>query len=187
MNTEKIIQSICYLVSKQQDGVLDTMKVYKLLWLCDRLHIRRYSRTVSGDDYFALPYGPVPSTAKNLVDGKYKGESGFSDYIAVLPKHQIKAVAKPKMDEFSESDIEIMDAIWEEFGNMTAVELSNYSHTFPEWIKYESALKDSSKKNGYKIDKDLFFVNKEEKSGLFVDDEEILDMTKEVYHQYRLS
>ena len=68
---------------------------------------------------------------------------------------------------------------------MTPLELSEFSHQFPEWKQYEESLKNPKKKNGYKIDLDLFFENKEEASGLFKDSPELLELTKEVYHQYK--
>lgn len=86
---------------------------------------------------------------------------------------------------FSESDIEALDIILNKFNGMTPKELSEFSHQFPEWKQYEESLKNPQKKNGYKINLDLFFENKEEESGLFTDSPELLQLTKEVYHQYK--
>jgi hypothetical protein len=46
------------------------MKAYKLLWLADRYHLRQYGRTITGDTYFALPLGLIPSDAKNILEKK---------------------------------------------------------------------------------------------------------------------
>ncbi len=188
-DTSKIIQALCYIANSQPNATVDTMKAYKLLWLADRLHLRNYSRTISGDEYWALPLGPVPTNAKNLVDGKatsLKNPDGkFDEYIEVLPNHKIRARKGADVDEFSESDIELFDKVLAKFGNASAIELSNFSHQFPEWKQYEHLLKDSSKKNGYHIDKDLFFVNMDEPSGLYLDDPEKLEFTKEMFHLYQ--
>ena len=69
MDTRKIVQALAYLASKEDDKVMDNMKAYKLLWLADRYHLRQTGRTITGDAYYALPHGIVPSDAKNLLDG----------------------------------------------------------------------------------------------------------------------
>lgn len=189
MDTRKIIQALCYMANHQPDATIDTMKAYKLLWLSDRLHLRNYTRTVTGDTYFALPYGPVPSDAKNLVDhkptAKHTEVGLFDEYLEVLPEHKIRARKSANLAVFSKTDIDSMNLILNKFNSMSAVDLSNFSHTFPEWKQYEHLLSDSNKKNGYKIDKDLFYVNMNESSGLFVDDPEKLEFLKQMFHQYQ--
>ena len=44
-------------------------KAYKLLWLIDRYSLRHYARTVSGDQYYAMILGPVPTDAKHILEG----------------------------------------------------------------------------------------------------------------------
>lgn len=187
MDTKKIIQTLAYLAWKQEGHVLDNMKAYKLMWLADRYHVRHNTRTVTGDDYWALPYGPVPSDAKNLIDGRQtakKSPVGMMDeYLEVLPEHRFRARKEPDVMVFSQSDREALDLVLERFGWMSPVQLSELSHTFPEWQQYEPMLKDESKRNGYLIDKDLFFVNKEEASGLFVDNPEMLTFAKQMFHE----
>lgn len=191
MDTSKIIQSLCYIANSQADATVDTMKAYKLLWLADRWHLRNCSCTVSGDEYWALPKGPVPTDARNLVDGKktkLDNPAGlFEEYIEVLPNHKIRAKKQPYLGVFSENDRKALALAVERFGNMSSYQLSDFSHEFPEWRHYEALLKDDSKKNGYRIDKDLFFINKEEESGLFVDSQEKMDFAKEMFHLYRES
>lgn len=190
MDTSKIIQALCYVANSQPDATIDTMKAYKLLWLADRWHLRNGGRTITGDDYWALPYGPVPSDAKNLVDGKKTRLSSsvdFYSYLGVVSDHKIKAKTTPYMSVFSDSDIYAMDLILKMYGDKTAIELSNLSHRFPEWKNYEEMLSDANKKNGYLINKDLFFENYDDGTGLFVDDIQQMNLAKEYFHLYRNS
>lgn len=189
MDTRKIIQALAYLAYKSPGHILDNMKAYKLLWLADRYHLRQYGRTVTGDEYHALPHGVVPSDAKCLLERqatKLQNPTGaFDEYIQTLPNHCYKAV-KPAYDGvFSETDMRALDIVWEKFGSLSPLELSELSHQFPEWKHYENDLNDQSRKNGYKIDMNLFFENKQEESGLFDDDPELLRLTKEVFREYR--
>lgn len=189
MDTRKIIQALDYLAYRQPERTIDNMKAYKLLWLVDRFHIRQYGRTVSGDEYHALPYGVVPSDAKCILEQqktKLKNSPAeVEKYIEILPEHRYRAKEEPNMRVFSESDIEALDTILEHFNKYSALKLSGLSHTFPEWEHYKKSLEDHQKKNGYKINMNLFFENKKEDSGLFVDSPELLELTKAVYQQYQ--
>lgn len=189
-NTKKIIQALTYLASKQPDKKLGFMKAYKLLWLADRYHLRQYGRTVSGDSYYAMQYGMVPTDAKHLLDGEgtilNTPEDYLGLYIKVLPNHHFKAIQDPDMMEFSVSDQEVLDKIHEVYGGMSANDLSSISHGFPEWKAYEKLIKSVGTKSSYPVNPDLFFEKTEsDESGLFSNDsEELLSLTKELFHQY---
>lgn len=189
MDTQKIIQTLVYLASKQPDGRLNKMKAYKLMWLVDRYHLRQYGRTVTGDAYYAMPHGVVPTDAKHLLEDKLtrlSSNKGMLDaYIKVDSDYVYSAIAEPDMDVFSQSDVEAMDKVLEVFGGMDQYQLSDLSHQFPEWLAYKSLLVAEDNKKSHKIDMDLFFENKDEDSGLFMDSNELLSLTKQVYHEYR--
>ena len=189
MDTRKIIQALDYFACGQDDKSIDNMKAYKLLWLADRWHLRQYGRTVSGDEYHALPYGVVPSDAKCILEGKHtklQDDSKLaSDYLCVLKGHRYASRKMPDMSVFSETDREALALILKNYNKYSALELSEISHTFPEWKYYEKKLRDSSLKNGYKIDMNLFFENKDDSSHLFNDPDELLSLTKAVYNQYK--
>lgn len=188
-DTRKIIQALGYLVSQQTDEKMDNMKAYKLLWLADRYHLRQYGRTITGDDYFALPYGAVPSNAKCILEEQdtklHHCKDWVDEYLNILPNHQYGNKKGPDMSVFSDSDIQVMNLIIENFNHLSALELSNLSHQFPEWKHYENKLRNENEKKSYRIDINLFFENKEEESGLFVDDPQLLELTKAIYQQYK--
>ena len=146
MDTKKIIQALDYVAWKQPDHTLDNMKAYKLLWLADRYHLRQYGRTITGDDYHALPRGVVPSDAKCILENQETklshSKEVTDEYLKIYPvsKHTYKALKAPNTKVFSESDIEALDLILNKFNSMTPLELSEFSHQFPEWKRYERSL-----------------------------------------------
>jgi uncharacterized phage-associated protein len=168
--------------------MLDNMKAYKLLWLADRYHLRQTGRTITGDSYYAMPYGIVPSDAKCLLENaktKLKDPKGYKDKFLILSDHQYKAIAEPDLKEFSESDLDALNKVLAEYNSYDAIRLSCVSHKFPEWLFYKDMLKNKDSKNSYKIDLDHFFEdapNDERK--LFNDSHELLELTQELYHQY---
>ena len=147
-------------------------------------HLRHYGRTISGDVYYALPHGPVPMDAMNVVEGKptnlADGSEGVT-YIRKCKRYNITSLAAPKMDVFSVSDKEALDCVIETYGKKTWTELSDFSHTFPEWKEYESKLGNPYLKKGYPIDMILFFENRPKEDAIFREPKELLELSKELY------
>lgn len=188
MDTKKIIQALAYMAYKEPDHKMDNIKAYKLLWLADRYHIRRTGRLVTGDSYFAMPKGPVPSDAKNLLERQSTHLSTDEQYLKEYIKRlgdKYEVVKVPNGKVFSISDREAMDLVYEIFGSMDADTLSAYSHEYPEWIAYKDMIEKEGLKSSYRINMDLFFDNNDvDDRGLFADSDDALSLAKEVYHEY---
>lgn len=186
-DTRKIIQALTYLAGKEDDKVMDNMKAYKLLWLADRYHLRQTGRTITGDVYYAMPRGIVPSDAKCVLENaktKMRNPKGYKErFIANKGNHEFMALADPDLKVFSDSDQEALDKVYDMYGGMDALELSELSHRFPEWTFYSELLNDKEQKNSYRIDLDHFFEDGPE-NDFFCESRELLDLTKELYHQY---
>lgn len=188
-DTTKIIQALAYLADSQPEKMMDNMKAYKLLWLADRYHLRQYGRTITGDSYYAMPFGIVPSDAKCILEGtktKLKNPKGYSArYVLHADEHRFKVIAAPDVSVFSESDQDALDKVLAIYGSYDALQLSELSHQFPEWTFYRDMLKDKDSKNSYKVDLDHFFENAPASSSqLFDENKELLSLTQELYHQY---
>src|SRR5437899_12988053 len=66
-DVEKASAALLYLASRDLPA-FDKGKACKLLFLADKLHLVRYGRPITGDHYWALEHGPVPSTVLNLIN-----------------------------------------------------------------------------------------------------------------------
>jgi len=44
-NHKKAVQTLAYFAQKE-GGVINKMKAFKLIWLSDRLHLRKYGRPI---------------------------------------------------------------------------------------------------------------------------------------------
>ena len=188
-DTSKIIQALAYLADHQPGKVIDNMKAYKLLWLADRLHLRQTGRTVTGDAYYAMPYGIVPSDAKCLLEKestKLRNPKGYMGrYIQTKDEHEYAAIAEPDLQVFSESDQRALDEVLAAYNHLSGLQLSELSHKFPEWTFYRDLLENKEAKNSYKIDLDHFFEDAPGcEAKLFNEDRELLALTQELYHQY---
>ncbi|MBQ9180774.1 SocA family protein [Candidatus Saccharibacteria bacterium] len=66
-NVIKVSQALGFLLSLDDNHKMDRVKLIKLLWAADRLHLRKYGRTISESDYYAMAHGPVCSLALDIA------------------------------------------------------------------------------------------------------------------------
>ena len=187
--TRKIIQALAYIAYQQPDHKVNSMKAYKLLWLADRYHLRQTGRTITGDVFYALPHGVVPSDAKNVVEHQptqiQNDEEYCNRYIQRVGRYGFRAVTEPDLMVFSESDQAALDKILQYYGHMDQYQLERLSHKFPEWLAYKEQIEADNTPKAYRIDLEYFFCDAaKDESGLFKDDPELLALTKEMFHEF---
>jgi len=171
---KKILNAIAYFAYKSESKTIGRLKLMKLLWLSDRLHLMKYGRMVLNDKYYAMPFGPVPSSGNNL--SKISQENLYT-----VKEKWITAINEPILDFFSKSDLKIMEWVWGNFGHVS--NLVGFSHQFAEWIRYEEDLNDPQKPNSYPmIVEDFFSLDAAEKFSEIVDIEEI-DVSRSIYRK----
>jgi uncharacterized phage-associated protein len=183
-NYKKAVQALNYLAEKN-GSPLNKMKAIKLIWLADRLHLRTYGRTITGDVYFALPYGPVPSTTRDILElnsfSLSDDELSYSnEYLVITDKLNYNTNKTPNTKVFSKTDLDILAKILEKYGAFDQFTLSNLSHRFPEWKKYESALKQKVASR-FEMNYIDFFEDVEDSTKLFVADPSSTQLAKDIY------
>lgn len=160
------------------------MKALKLIWLSDRLHLRKFGRLITGDEYFALPNGPIPSATRDILENSDFLDDAASDYateyINPIDRYTFKALVQPNLNVFSETDIDVINQVFEKFSGMDHFALSELSHLFPEWKKYESAL-NTKISSRFRIELDEFFTNIKEDSGLYIDSPESIEISRQIF------
>jgi uncharacterized phage-associated protein len=191
-NYKKAVQALNFF-ALSEGGSINKMKALKLVWLSDRLHLRRYSRTITGDVYFALKNGPVASTTRNLLEdweldnsyhiwGLEELERNYrNEYIREgEDRYFFSSIKAVNEKVFSKTDVEILSQIYTQYGELNHFELSDLSHEFPEWKPYQSAL-ERGEMTRININPMDFFKNYNDGKGLFNDTEEYLAISKEMY------
>lgn len=181
---KKTVQALVFFTDER--GEQNKMKALKLIWLADRLHLRKYARTITGDIYFALPKGPVASTTRDILEryGLGSTEEEYVDqYLDVqTDKYTYRALEKLDENVFSISDLDVMTKIKESYFHLNPFDLSDASHEFPEWKQYKSAF-DKGLITRERIDTLDLFLDFEDSSHLFVGDDELTSATKELFIQ----
>lgn len=143
---DKILELLLYLASARPGA--DKYQAVKFFYLADREHLIRYGRPITQEAYFALKYGPVASTAMDLLNGSevVLQRAGIDS----LP-FRTEEVARPgqapllylreplrdvDFDVFSKSDIKVFDEILGKYGKMSFDELYRVTH---DHVAYKKA------------------------------------------------
>lgn len=130
---DRAVNAILYSLA-QLGGNTDMHKLCKILYFADQQHISRYGRSITGDTYIAMRFGPVPSCVDDILKA-LRGDSFFSncvtdlnDKIAFENRYIVKGLADPDMDELSESDVECLDYAIGLCKDKSFAELTAFSH-----------------------------------------------------------
>ena len=135
---DKIVELLLYLAHRRPNA--DKYQAVKFFYLADREHLNRYGRPITFDNYYAMSYGPVSSTALDLLN---HNPSAFRRIgIDRLPfeteigktksGHETTFIRKPRrdvnFDHFSKSDLAVFDEIVKKYGDASFDELYNITH-----------------------------------------------------------
>ena len=111
-------------------------KICKILYFADQSHLSAYSRSITGDTYIAMQFGPVPSKIDDIFKA-VRGDSYFSDSdfaedlkcnFHFVNKYIICADKPADTDYLSDSDIECLDASIAKCRNESFGALTELSH-----------------------------------------------------------
>lgn len=130
------IQAILYIL-KRMGGVCDIHKCHKILYFADNEHLSKYGRSITGDAYVRMDFGPVPTCIYDLFKA-VRGDSYFAsqvdnvrqDCFHFVNNKDIAAVASPDMSYLSESDVEMLDKYIDQLKDKGFSEVSDASHGY---------------------------------------------------------
>ena len=109
-------------IAKASGGVCDKYNLLKTLYFADKLHLVKYGRPITGDNYISMKYGPVPSKSFDIIRHEK------NDLTFLLDGNQFTGLAEPDLDYLSETDIEVLDAAILETKHLGFVQLMDKSH-----------------------------------------------------------
>jgi len=136
---QKALAAILYLAHKT--GKIDMYALLKALYYADKYHFQQWGRTITGDAYHRLPFGPVPAKMYDMLksvrgDGLWSRDLsdslGFADHTTVIPK------AKADLNRLSQTDIEKLDESFMERGQKNFDQLCEEAHADPAFKRSQS-------------------------------------------------
>ena len=140
-NVKKAAQTIAYLALKNGGKPLPVLKAVKLVYLADRESIARHGFPIQDEGRVSMEHGPVNSKTYSYINGEVEsGAAEWADYLRDREDHMI-ALARhdldpAELDELSDADADVLDAVWERFGQWDRWTLVKWTHdpkNLPEW------------------------------------------------------
>lgn len=169
----KATQMASWLLEKT-NGRMKYLKIIKLIYIADREAIRRWGQPLTGDSYYSLPHGPVVSRIQDLItdDPTFSESTYWNDFIS-RDNYDVVLTVRPPYDRLSDAEIELLQEIFDTYGQMSRWQLKDLTHKFLEWqdpngssrpISYQEILKAVGKEAeaeelAREIEADNFFLS----------------------------
>ena len=151
----KIANTILFFIENDMNHFGIT-KLMKLFFYADKYHLEKYKKTIFSSEYTKLEHGPVPQSilillhealSLKLEDGyhlEYEEEAKIINQLVDINavrlddnkkmlKFKIKDKAQANKDFFSQSELEILEKVSEEFRDISTDEISDMSHETRAW------------------------------------------------------
>src|SRR5262245_35010875 len=119
---EKAVAAILYIASRIDSPTF--LSIFKLMYLADKTSLERFGRFICGNNYAAMKNGPVPTEVYDMLRDGDNEHRGFT----VVNNYHVLARTKPNLDMFSESDVECLDLVLENYGRLPVWHLIQLSH-----------------------------------------------------------
>jgi uncharacterized phage-associated protein len=122
------------LLLKEAGGSMPYIRLIKLLYLADRESWRTLGRPITGDEYFAMKYGPVLSRTLDLVKMD-NPEGPWGRIVQRSGPHDVSLREGPDADlgPLSDAEIEILKAAHNLYRDLDRWKLCDLTHLLPEW------------------------------------------------------
>lgn len=139
----KLKAILVYFCTYTDPRFLGKVKLMKLFYFLDFIHLKEYGSPVTYDTYVNLEHGPIPSTIKNLVDSVFDDidSSILADTIKIeipsnYPMYKVSATrsfTEADRGYFSETEIAILERVCARFGNKNTSQIKEASHKEAPW------------------------------------------------------
>ena len=119
------------LLLRRAGGQLTRLELIKLLYFADREATKRYNRPICGGRYVSMEYGPVLSEVYDLITGNQPSEV-WAARICTVERDVILREDHPP-SAVSEAELNVLEAMSDEWGNQRTGEIIDYGHNLAEW------------------------------------------------------
>ncbi len=141
----KLKAILLYFCNYTDTKFLGKVKLMKLFYFLDFMHLKKYGSPVTYDTYIHLEHGPIPTSIKNLVDSATDDvdHSMLADTISIEKPEgtdMCRVIPKRKFTDrdkkyFSETELEILERVCAQFGDKNTKFIEDASHNESPWSK----------------------------------------------------
>jgi uncharacterized phage-associated protein len=134
-NERKATEAAAHLL-KLRGGRMSYMKLIKLLYLADREALLRFGCPITTDRYVSMDRGPVLSRVLNLITEEKEpaSQSLWTNAISEPDHYEVHLNKEIEPEELSDAEIELLDEIFRQYGQLDRWSLIKITHDLPEWV-----------------------------------------------------
>lgn len=136
-NLEKITNIVIFFSERMQPW---KTIMNKLLFYCDFYHFKKTDYSITGLNYRAIPLGPVPSKFDSLFEYLADNQLLLKEYIQPAGEGSgekfhpgSNSYFKPEL--FNPGELEILDAVYAKFKELTTQQIIDLSHREKAWTE----------------------------------------------------
>ncbi len=134
---KKYRNAVLYLIKNCNNQYLGDTKLNKLLYYLDFISRRDYKKTVTGDTYLHLEFGPVPKRVREVVSVLLgEGKIGREEMLLEGGGHKIKykTKANPAMSVFTKSEQNLLKKVCDTFKEWDTKKMVAQTHLEAPWF-----------------------------------------------------
>lgn len=133
---ERVMAMVRWLVAKHE-GITPT-KLNKLMFYSDFHNYRKSGRSISGLQYRAIQYGPVPEHYDTIYDNVL----GLEKRIEIHHERECSELYVDTTianEALNEAEIITLEEVFARYGSLTTSQIVELSHQEPCWQKYQAS------------------------------------------------
>src|SRR3989344_4023863 len=141
LHKKKYQQIILYLCQQLGGELRGKKKLAKLLYFADFDLYEKSQKSITGDVYFAIPMGPVPSALEEITTEMTKKKMLVVEQIeereGYNPTEVYRCIAEPDVSVFNEEEKKMLDRVIVKYGHLNGKQLEELSHAEAPYIGTE--------------------------------------------------
>jgi uncharacterized phage-associated protein len=171
---EKAVEAAALLL-KLHSQPMKYLGLLKMLYIADRIALKRMEQPITGDHYVSMNYGPVLSGVYDLIKGKPVDDALplWSKFISPGKDNYVSLLADPGNDDLCEEEEEIIQQVYQDFGQLDPFHIVEWTHDLPEWKDPHGSaipiLVEDVLKNVGKSDKEISEIQQETRREAYID------------------
>jgi uncharacterized phage-associated protein len=134
---EKAVEAAAVLLKLHVEP-MKYLGLLKMLYIADRISLKRIEQPITGDRYVSMNYGPVLSGVYDLIKGKPIDHALplWSKFIATKNEHNehlVSLLNDPGNANLCEEEEEIIQQVYQACRHLNPFLVAEWTHEFPEW------------------------------------------------------
>jgi len=134
-NRTKAIQATAVLLRRAGPARTENyLKIMKILYYADRESLAKTGRPITGDEVYAMRWGPVLSQTLDLIRDRTYGTEEWLRHIAT-ENNNIRLIEDPGNAELCQFEIDLLHELWDKYKDVDPFDLAEETHDLPEYVK----------------------------------------------------